>query len=374
MSGGKNYLKWRFSSLDVKIDSLQNYLYMDNNLFLSYIVPCFNIEQQLPRCIESLERQNVDDHDLEFILVNDGSTDGTLQIIKKFAERDPRVVVIDQDNQGVCAARNNALKVVKGEYVFFLDGDDYLTDDASQKMYETCKDTLPDILLLNNYKVWEGAPDSAEMWIDYSRLIEEGTYQRIDFLEKTKRIPVSFKLYKLKLLKSNNIMFDQQLKVGEVYTFFIHALSMSDTVGVSYTPVMYYLKRKGGSATTIINVERDMSVLDTLHTINSYVDKYAPELRDKRSFLSSLFFMITAFYLIKYVSRTEYTSQIGELIRRVKKDKAYHKLLVYFTGKGFTKDHNTLLASAIRFLPVRFAYLLIRYYYRLATRNIRFKL
>lgn len=342
---------------------------MSNKLFLSYIVPCFNIEQQLPRCIESLELQYVEDHDLEFILVNDGSTDGTLEIIREFAKRDPRVVVINQDNQGVCAARNNALKVVKSEYVFFLDGDDYLTDDASQRMYEICKDTQPDILLLNNYKIWEGAPDSVRMWVDYSRLIEEGTYQRIDFENKIKQIPVSSKLYKLKILKSNNIGFDQQLKVGEQYTFFIHALVMSDTVSVSYTPVMYYLKRKGESATTIINVERDILVLDTLRTIYGYVDRYAPELKEKRSFLSALFFMITAFYLIKYVSHTEYTIQIGELMRNVKRDDNYHKLLIYFTSKGFSKDKYTVLALTIRFLPARLSYLLIRYFYKFATRN-----
>lgn len=340
-----------------------------NPLFLSYIVPCYNIEEQLPRCIESLERQSVEDHDVEFIMVNDGSKDGTLKLIRQFAERDRRVVVLDQENQGVCAARNNALAIAKGEYVFFLDGDDILTDDASQKMYEACKDKMPDILLMNNYKVWEGHPESAKIWIDYARYINPGIYSRDDFIAKSKGIPVSFKLYKLDLLKSNGIIFDKQLKVGEVYTFFIHCLVLSETIGVSHVPMMYYLKRAGESATTSINYERDLTILDTLHVLLNYVDKYEPRLRSKRAFLSPLFFLITGFYLIKYVGRVKYTSELGELMRTVKQDDEYRKLLEYFTGDGASKDKYTLLAFAIRYLPTRVAYNIISCYYQFATRN-----
>lgn len=343
---------------------------MENNIFITYVVPCYNIENQLPRCIKSLEMQHVGGCNVEFILVNDGSTDGTLALIQQFAERNKHVIVIDQLNQGVCAARNNALKIARGEYVFFLDGDDYLADDASKQMYEACKDNKPDILLVNNYKVWEGEPNSFKMWVDYSRYVEEGTYNTIDFETKTKRIPISFKLYKLSFLRRHGIEFNSTLRVGEVYTFFIHALVVSNTVGVSYAPVMYYLKRKGESATTSVNVKRDISILETLHTLLGYVDKYNSELRDRRAFLAPLFFMVTAFYLIKYVGRVDYTVQIGELMKTVRQDKEYQKLLCYFTGKGVAIDENSLLAFVIRFLPVKTVYSIIRKYYKYATRNI----
>lgn len=340
-----------------------------NSLFLSYIVPCYNIEEQLPKCIESLEKQSVEGHNVEFIMINDGSKDGTLKLIRQFAERDSRVVVLDQENQGVCAARNNALAIAKGEYVFFLDGDDILTDDASQKMYEACKDKMPDILLMNNYKVWEGHPESAKIWIDYARCIEQGIYRKDDFLEKAKFIPISFKLYKLDLLKTNGILFDRQLRVGEVYTFFIHSLAFAKTIGVSYVPVMYYLRRIGDSATTSVNFERDLTILDTLHILLDYVDKYEPELRNKRAFLSPLFFLVTAFYLIKYVGCIKYNNEVGNLMNIVKQDDEYRKLLVYFTGIGASKDKYTLLAFAIRYLPTRVAYNIISCYYQYATRN-----
>ena len=340
-----------------------------DSVFLSYIVPCYNIEEQLPKCIESLEKQSVEGHGVEFIMVDDGSKDGTLRIIRQFSERDSRVVVLDQENQGVCAARNNALAIAKGEYVFFLDGDDFLTDDASQKMYEACKDNMPDILLMNNYRISEGHPESKRLWIDQAKFIKTGIYSKDDYLAKSKIIPVSFKLYKLDLLKSNGIVFDKQLRVGEVYTFFIHCLVLADTIGVSHIPVMYYLKRAGESATTSVNYKRDISILDTLHILLDYVDKNEPKLKSKRSFLLPLFFMVTAFYLIKYVGRIKYNSEVGKLMNIVKQDDEYRKLLVYFTGIGASKDKYTLLAFAIRYLPTRVAYNIISSYYKFATRD-----
>lgn len=333
-----------------------------NNIYISYIVPCYNVANYLPRCIESLERQHIEGHDVEFILVNDGSKDETLSLIKQFANRDKRVVVIDQENQGVSQARNNALALARGQYVFFLDGDDYMTDDASQVMFDASNDLCPDVVLLNNYKVYEGHPDSPEMWVDYAKYIEAGTYKKNDFLAKTKRIPVSSKLYRLKFLRENEIVFDKHLMVGEVHTFFIHCLTLADKIGVCHTPVMYYLKRKSESATSSMNVERDLKILDTLHTICGYVKENDSSLSNYRAFREPVFHLVTAFFFIKYTTRTNYTEQIGYLIDNIKKDKYYQNFLRYFTGSGFNLGMDSLLAFAIRFLPARVAYNIARIY------------
>lgn len=341
-----------------------------SSVFISYIVPCYNIQAYLPRCIESLEKQQIPGFELEFVMINDGSSDATLSIIRQFAEKDHRVVVIDQPNQGVCAARNNGLSVAKGKYVFFLDGDDWLTDNASEIMYGFCKDSNPDIALFSNYKIQEGKPnDKAKMWVDCSVHIDSGVYTKQEYIGKTSYLPISFKLYRTEFLKLNGIVFDKQLIAGEVYTFFIHALVLSEKIAVCGTPVMYYLKRKEGSATTVINVQKDLSILDTLHVLNEYVREHYARLMERRSFLTSSFWLVTSFALIKYVGRTGYSKDIGQLIRHVKKDKEYAKLLKYFTGKGLSMSKHTLLALFIRFFSPRITYGFIRGYYKFATRN-----
>ncbi len=339
-----------------------------SSVFLSYIVPCYNVQEFLPRCIESLERQTDPSCDVEFILVNDGSKDRTPDIIRQFASRDSRVVVIDQPNQGVCAARNNGLAIARGEYVFFLDGDDWLTDDASSLMYSFCKDAKPDIAIFSNYQQREGSAN-VKPWYTSTDDIAPGIYATGDYVEQTVSLPISCKLFRRAFLKEQGIVFDKSLVAGEVHTFFVHALSLSETVGVSSDHIMYYLKRRGQSATTSINVERDLTILNTLHVLNGYAGNNSVKFKDKRAFLLTTFWLVTAFALIKYVGQTKYKKELGVLLSSVKKDQDYKALLKYFTGEGLSRSKHSLLAVCIRFMPPRLAYGIIRGYYRWATRN-----
>ena len=95
---------------------------------LSVIIPIFNGEDTLQRCLDSVVSQQVED--LEIILVNDGSTDKSLQICEQFAKHHEQTVIIEQDNQGLSVARNSGLQVATGDYVTFVDCDDYLESNS----------------------------------------------------------------------------------------------------------------------------------------------------------------------------------------------------------------------------------------------------
>lgn len=99
---------------------------------ISIIVPIYNAEYTLPRCIESIQAQTYGD--FELILINDGSKDNSLAVCKRYAEQDNRIAVIDQPNGGVAAARNAGLDVAKGEYLYFIDPDDYAEPELLGKM------------------------------------------------------------------------------------------------------------------------------------------------------------------------------------------------------------------------------------------------
>lgn len=97
------------------------------NPLISVIVPVYNREKYIEKCIRSITEQSY--RNLEIIIVNDGSTDGSLEIINSFADSDSRIRVIDKPNGGVSSARNAGLKEAKGEFIGFVDGDDYIEDD-----------------------------------------------------------------------------------------------------------------------------------------------------------------------------------------------------------------------------------------------------
>ena len=101
---------------------------------ISFIVPIYNAEQYLHACLDSLLGQTV--HDLQFILVNDGSTDGSLAVAKRYAEQDTRVEVYEQPHAGQSSARNKGLSYAKGDYIAFVDADDTIDVNWSETMLQ----------------------------------------------------------------------------------------------------------------------------------------------------------------------------------------------------------------------------------------------
>lgn len=106
---------------------------------ISIIIPVYNIEKYLPRCLETIAAQSY--RNLEIILVDDGSTDGSGAICDEFVRNDNRACVIHQRNQGLWAARNNGQRIAKGNYLMFVDGDDYMHLDAITTLYQAINHT-----------------------------------------------------------------------------------------------------------------------------------------------------------------------------------------------------------------------------------------
>lgn len=114
------------------------------NKRLSIIVPCYKVEKYLPRCMDSLVNQSMTD--IEIIAINDGSPDRCLDILKDYQKRYPeKVVVIDKENEGVWNGRVDGVRVSTGEYIGFVDSDDYVKRDFAQSLYEKAKNTGADI-------------------------------------------------------------------------------------------------------------------------------------------------------------------------------------------------------------------------------------
>ncbi len=121
---------------------------------ISVIMPCFNTEKYIPKTIGSLFGQTM--QDFEIVFINDGSTDQTLSILKKCQSEHPdRVQIIDKENEGQSKARNVGLEHATGEYIVFLDSDDYIDTDYFEVLYQAAKDKNSDMVLSGQHKVDE---------------------------------------------------------------------------------------------------------------------------------------------------------------------------------------------------------------------------
>lgn len=120
-----------------------------NNILVSIIIPVYNVEKYIVETVESVLNQNF--KEIELILVDDGSIDGSLALCEKFLEKDHKIRLLKQKNSGVSVARNNGLSLAKGKYVYFLDSDDTIGVDFIKTSYETAEKGDFDITVVGEY-------------------------------------------------------------------------------------------------------------------------------------------------------------------------------------------------------------------------------
>ena len=131
---------------------------------ISVIIPVYNQELYLEQCLDSVLGQTL--RDIEVLCIDDGSLDRSAEILKRYAKQDPRLTVIQQENQGAGTARNCGLRLAKGKYLSFLDSDDFFEPDMLLKAYQRAEKEKADFVVFNSdqYLTNEGVFDSCS-WI-----------------------------------------------------------------------------------------------------------------------------------------------------------------------------------------------------------------
>ena len=132
---------------------------MNRRPILSIIVPVYNVEAYLERCLLSCIHQDIPHDDYEIIVVNDGSTDGSLQVAERMAEKNRNIKVVSQPNGGLSAARNTGMQHAGGKYYMFVDSDDYLFDNILSTLLKTCEESKLDLLCF-----WTCFESQGKMW------------------------------------------------------------------------------------------------------------------------------------------------------------------------------------------------------------------
>lgn len=102
------------------------------NVLISIIIPVYNVEDYLERCLDSIIHQSY--KNIEIIVINDGSTDSSLKILEKYALKNSRIIIVNQENKGLSGARNIGVEKAIGDYIWFVDGDDFIDNDACERL------------------------------------------------------------------------------------------------------------------------------------------------------------------------------------------------------------------------------------------------
>ena len=215
---------------------------------VSVIVPAYNVESKIRRCLTSLCKQNYSC--LEIIVIDDGSTDGTAEEVRKAAKQDARIRFITQKNKGVAAARNTGLEEARGAYIAFCDGDDYVSPDYIGKLMEHRGKQDADWVISGFCKV---LGKNRYMFSEpYEGLVVSQKASELFLKEwyKNQYIPTVWgKLYRGEILRKDEITFPENLEHGEDTIFNIRYVSQCKRIDFVKEP-LYFYEESGQSLTS----------------------------------------------------------------------------------------------------------------------------
>ena len=242
-----------------------------NQPLVSIIVPVYNAEIYLGPCLESLRSQTWPD--LEIILVNDGSTDGSGQLCAAAARVDGRIRFLDRPNGGVSAARNAALAAAKGDYLQFSDSDDLLTPDATETLVRAAQVTGADLVISHFFRV-DGEKQAQRGHIKGERLLT-----RQEFAQEMVKAPANYyygalcnKLYRRSIVEKQGLRFEEGVSWSEDFLFNLEYIRSVRLVAAVPRPLYYYIKRPGSLVSTQATLRRTIEMKRT--TFDYYKDLY----------------------------------------------------------------------------------------------------
>lgn len=209
---------------------------------ISVIIPVYNVEKYLNRCVESVINQTY--KNLEIILVDDGSLDKSAEMCDNWTQKDERIKVIHQKNMGLGAARNRGISVFQGEYIGFVDSDDWIANDMYSNLINLCKEYNADIAC-GGIKYVNNIKDIKNEKNEKIRCYSKAEYADIYFKQKENRT-IHYavnKLYKRKVAK--NIVFPTGV-INEDVEGFLHALLAANRIVETDKTVYYYWQNENG--------------------------------------------------------------------------------------------------------------------------------
>lgn len=270
---------------------------VDSNIKISVIMPVYNSGDYLKLAVESVLNQDL--REIELIIVDDGSTDGSSERCDEYMKVDSRVVVIHQKNEGICKARNVALKIARGDYIGFLDHDDEYKQGYLQSAYKKAIETNADIVKVSKKVLvtLDGA-----LVKERSNCLPNEVWGKNEIKDKYFDLFTSYKincvwdsLFKASFLKNYNILFDEFYKCGgEDYDIMARYLPFVSVIATMSDQFYIHYVRKGISTSSKYNPYKILHTQRLIQVIydNAYKLGVHPEkIRDK----SNLF--LTEFYI-----------------------------------------------------------------------------
>lgn len=266
-----------------------------NQPLVSIILPVYNAQSHLARCVGSICAQTY--RNIEIIILNDGSKDQSLPVCEKFRQKDPRILLVDKANSGVSDTRNLGLKLASGKYVEFVDSDDYLDPDFTERLVAAAEENEADFVIAPYKMVIPAGASKPEQVLDKIQdelgvmsvarppevreygFLPAGVYDKDTFALRLMDKPASYfysvlwnKLYRRDILTGNDIQFVSEMRWAEDLVFNLRYIQYAERFVAIDKPGYYYVQNPQSICHTQINAAT--IVQNKLQVFRYYKDLY----------------------------------------------------------------------------------------------------
>lgn len=319
-----------------------------NKKMVTIIIPVYNGEKHIIKCIENIMQQTY--FNIEIIVLNDGSTDKTKELLNNIEEKYKKVKVVNKNNSGVSNTRNLGIKMARGEYIAFLDSDDFMEKTAIEDMITKIKNDNIDMLIYGFKVVGSNNRFNDTEVLKKLYVNDASKNDIVKSVISTKNNIYGYAwraLYSKKLILDNNIFFPEGIKISEDYMFFLNAINSSKRILIDYNE--YYLYNINEESMSIKYIP---SLLNDMLYVNKWM--YDNIVKDKESLVNGYYCCMSNTYLraVQNIVRNK-NSNLKEsikLIKAIKKENNFKK----YINKVWYKFNCFPLKSFISIIMFRF--------------------
>lgn len=310
-------------------------------------MPVYKVEKYLNKCIESLVNQTY--KDLEIILVDDGSPDNCPQICDDWEKKDKRIKVLHQKNSGVSVARNNGLKFAGGEYIGFVDSDDYIESEMYECLLADIKQSESDISVCSHFvEKKDGAivADSFEKNGVYSQR------EAVEIISYNMNNSVWNKLFKKQVVE--NIFFDSEHTFGEDHLFLMKVLYNCQKVSFISRHLYYYVQRENSTTGSAFSKKAfdQIFIKDALFSLAKENFPYIAKHYEKLCFTARenlcRKILLSNNEVEYYEQLNQYVSYLKKEFKNVKQDLNFYQKLEYELLRGNLKTYKRVIKSVLK--------------------------
>lgn len=293
---------------------------------VSVIVPVYNVEQYLHRCVDSIVNQTLSE--LQIILVDDGSQDGSPAICDQYAQKDKRIKVIHKKNGGLASARNAGMELVTGKYLFFVDSDDWLELDGLEKLYKVAEEYCVDFVRYRAIRSgWPGSEEHIPCRVEDVRELSEGLYDKKRIVTEvyprllaTNQLTMGpvvgawGALYSVDFIRKNQLKFYEEVKFSEDLIFSANVVRAATSFFFLDEPGVYHYFYNPNSISKSFREGRWDSCKKLIHFCErDFADDSEYDFSDELQYLRWFCIMLAInerYYLPTYKERKRYCQKL----------------------------------------------------------------